>query len=261
MLVLMHCTNCSYETPLFSQFCSRCGNSITVKCKVCYENNLTEARYCRSCGVELAKAPVGLSLERAWSWRDQFNNMGWWSKLKGVALNQLTYLIQQGSFPDEDTPYEPWVFCTPIISQNWKLSSVTLSKDKRIIKSLTPPGMFNVNAASYLLATRCRFALVSGGKEPFAQVFWYKEIASWQYKGGKVAIQLQDGIVMDWSITVAGTNILDLAGTLTSDTVTRYSSVQNIQAKAAAQRDFMSIISQFLKEIGELAGIEVEVAN
>ena len=65
MVATIHCPNCGYESPLFGQFCSKCGQPLTAKCRVCGEDNLSDAKFCRNCGAELAPATFGLFLDRA----------------------------------------------------------------------------------------------------------------------------------------------------------------------------------------------------
>ncbi len=240
----IRCTNCDFESPLFGLYCSNCGNSLTTRCKVCGEDNLLGAKFCRNCGAQFSTAQVGLYLDRALAWREQFRRMNWWDtpKEKGTAL--VKSLTEQKQISDTDARYDPWVMFCNIDGSDWKPRLVTMGR--QYIQSTG-------RGDSYVMATRCCLAILDG-KEMNSTVIPYTEIASTEWDSqGRVSLKTTKGEFLKWEIKTSGAGLFDVAMAIAAtDMGTRNLARRNVEVKTGQQRSFMDLIGEFLREITDV---------
>ena len=47
------CSKCQRNNSPDSNFCNKCGNSLTTSCKKCGHSNISESLFCSKCGTEI----------------------------------------------------------------------------------------------------------------------------------------------------------------------------------------------------------------
>jgi len=237
----IRCPNCSYENPLYGQFCSKCGQPVVIQCRVCGEDNVTDAKFCRSCAVELASAPKGLFLDRTMAWREQFRRMGWleWSSL----TNDDWGLVGSQNLPTVNDKHEPWIFGAIVDGATMKPESVSI--DGKLFAS---GGLLGTRG--FVVATRCRLGIFNA-KSKAAKVWWYTELSGYQGHGSNAILVTTDkGEKISFAFKLPSAGLLEVATAIAaSDPVAKTWARRGIEVKAGEQKSFIQIIGDFLHDI------------
>ncbi len=243
----IRCSQCSSDNLLYGQFCSNCGTALTARCRVCSEDNLMNARFCRACGVELVNAPVGLFLDRAMAWREQFRKLGW-LRLDEIDDNGWN-LIKSHNFPrDDEDRFEPWVFaCKTSSLETMRIRSVfSNSKD---VTSIGAKGFLATNPA-FIVATRCRLGIFVT-KADVVAIHAYTDLRGAEGISNDV-VQLNcangDKIALKLNLPSAGT-INVITAIAATDPVAKTWARRGMEIKAEQQQSFIELIAEFLYEI------------
>ena len=207
MFATIHCSNCNYESSLFGQFCSNCGHALTSSCRVCGEDNVIPAKFCRTCGVELTSASVGLLLDRAMAWREQFRKMGWWEWYSDFKEDHWNLIKSQNVPTDVNERHEPWVFGCVADGKTMKPEHLYVNA-----KDFGTTGTFGYTNP-FVVATRCRIGIFNP-KLKTAQVWSYTDLKEYQYSGGDVTIGTHKGDKIRMLLKVPTAGLLDVATAL-----------------------------------------------
>ena len=163
MLRPMVCPDCASENALAGRYCMNCGSLLMAACVVCGDESPRESRFCRTCGAERSTAVAGLLLERALSWSEQFETIGWkdWAQYSEKERE----LIKSAGLPSGDTEakrLEPYIFDCYANGDKWKIKKVEVR------------GKLSTNRAC-VSATRCRLA-IAAEKQNYVGAWWHRDL-------------------------------------------------------------------------------------
>lgn len=238
------CPACNYNTILFSRFCMQCGTKIVSSCAVCEEENLINAVYCRGCGVSITNVVIGLSINRAILWREQFRSMGWW-EVTSFSERDWNAIASCKIPNDIDEPHEPWIFAVFIDSKPMKPETIVLLGQSFAGNS--------PKREEFVVATRTRLAIVNSQNN--ARVIWYKDIVAYTVKGNEVVINLANGGDLQIRFRTPGANVIDYLGVLSNNSSFGFRSQLNIDVKEGQKREFMGIVGEYFYNIVRLHGM------
>lgn len=213
-------------------------------CPICEKQNDLDARFCESCGTEVDEVLPGFPLSFAQTCRDTFGDMGWWDDPIKFQPQSFEALQAAGLPRSSNTPTEFWLFACPADRGDWRISDITLNRQR-------VGGGSQRGSCPVLGATRCRLMLWADDQ----LYHWpYRDIVTAELRDRDVLLRFANGDALLFRVNAKGPRTLAVVASAywstTGNTAERYLSSRNLSQAREAKADFMGVIRTYLEAVG-----------